>query len=241
MADNKKTLGEKLKEIYKFEDLSTVCCRQCSCCRVACPQMKYSEALNIVDTIRKDWNKEDWADFLGVCVEYFFSKSLIKPCPLLDGVECRVYDERPLNCRLYGLWPEDMYTKRVEGVSKMLRLDKSEVPLNEQCQHVTRANNLPELTEEQINELFDALDSLDRDVGKFSTEQVRHYQNYRTVHDWALYFFFGEEWLVRMTQIAVSGTKENLSEFITVFKDQIRKMVLEEAEKDEQGIQSQDS
>lgn len=97
---SKKTLTDKLQEIYGIEDLSTVCCRQCSCCRVACPQMKYSEAMNILQRIWEEWSNQDKLDFLMTCVRYFFSKSLIKPCPLLDGITCRIYDDRPLNCFL---------------------------------------------------------------------------------------------------------------------------------------------
>lgn len=94
-------LSEKLNQIYNLEDLSTTCCRQCSCCKVACPQLNYSEAAVIINRIWKEYSKEEKAEWLLTCIKYFFSTSLIKPCPMLkNGTDCTVYEDRPLSCFL---------------------------------------------------------------------------------------------------------------------------------------------
>jgi len=131
-------LTEVLNRIYSKQDLSTTCLRQCSCCRVACPQMKYCEASNIIDHIWANWSKEDKKEVLITAVKYFFSDSLIKPCPLLDDKSCRVYDKRPLNCRLYGLWPNREWEARVKLFSESTGLPREQLPLNTQCQFVER-------------------------------------------------------------------------------------------------------
>ena len=98
-------LRDKLQQIYASEgSLETTCCRQCTCCRVACPSMKYSEAINLLNRMWETWTKEAKKDFLLTCVRYFFSRSLIKPCPLLKGNDCQCYEDRPLNCFLPDTW-----------------------------------------------------------------------------------------------------------------------------------------
>lgn len=127
-----------LDRIYTKEDLSTTCLRQCTCCRVACPQMKFCEASSIIDFIWATWSKEDKKRILAEAVKYYFSDSLIKPCLMMDGNTCRVYARRPLNCRLYGLWPSDSWEERVAMFSKSTGLPREKLPLNVQCPNVKR-------------------------------------------------------------------------------------------------------
>lgn len=45
-----------------------------------------------------------------------FVRLTAKPCPLLDGNQCSVYDVRPFNCRRYGCLRKDVTTEAwVEG------------------------------------------------------------------------------------------------------------------------------
>jgi len=131
-------LEEILNRVYCKEDLSTVCVRGCTCCRVACPQMKFSEATSIIDHIWQTWSKEDRSKLLVGAITYFFSDSLIKPCLMLDGQICKIYKQRPLNCRLYGLWPSDSWEARVKMFSKSTGLPREQLPLNTQCAYVRR-------------------------------------------------------------------------------------------------------
>ena len=131
-------LEEILNRVYVKEDLSTTCVRGCTCCRVACPQMKFSEATSIIDHIWQTWSKEDKKKILIGAIRYFFSDSLIKPCLMLDGQTCKIYEQRPLNCRLYGLWPADSWEARVAMFSKSTGLPREKLPLNTQCTQVRR-------------------------------------------------------------------------------------------------------
>jgi len=217
------TLAAELEAVYALENLSTVCCRQCTCCRVACPQMKFSEANNIIDTIWNQWNKADKKALLMTCVKYYFSDSLIKPCPLLDGSECRIYGIRPLNCRLYGLWPEDMWENRVGMFVKSTGLERDKIPLNRQCTSVRRAGGLPPLMAEQIEKLFRALDAMDAVLG-VSEAKIKSSWNYRTIHDWLLLKFWGEDVLVKWTNVILSSTKEDRQDILEAFLNEVRKI-----------------
>lgn len=197
--------------------------------------MRYTEASNIIDKIWDEWSKADKAELLKTCVKYFFSKSLIKPCPLLSGNDCRVYESRPLNCRLYGLWPKDVWERRVDMFQKSTGLPREQLPLNTQCELVKRKPLVcdkcngdkkvtvdsvefpcenckgtgriiqPALTEAQIQGIYDELDKLDMSVGNLSKEQIEQSWNIRTLHDWILYKVFGEDLLSRMTTLATSS------------------------------------
>jgi len=208
-------LSDQLQKIYSVEDLSTTCCRQCTCCRVACPQMKYSEAVNIIDHVWNTWSKPDKKDLLVNCVTYYFSDSLVKPCLLLKGDECREYKNRPLNCRLYGLWPNDMWEKRVEAFSKQTDLSRDKLPLNTQCPHVRRKNGQP-LTEGKIIALFKTIDRLDRQMGLSETQTMTAW-NYRTLHDWVLLKFWGEHTLVQWTNYVLAMSWEEREAILEIF------------------------
>ena len=217
------TLAAELEAVYSMENLSTVCCRQCTCCRVACPQMKFCEANNIIDTIWNQWSKADRKDLLVTSVKYYFSDSLVKPCPLLHGDMCRCYEIRPANCRLYGLWPEDMWENRVGMFVKSTGLDRDKIPLNRQCQNVRRVGDLPPLTGEQIEKIFRALDAMDAVLG-VSEAKIKSSWNYRTIHDWLLLKFWGEDVLVKWTNIILSSTNDNRQDIMEAFLNEVRKI-----------------
>ncbi len=257
MIDAKqKPLAEKLEEIYSVSGpISTVCCRQCGCCRVACPQMKYSEALRIVSKIWNTWPAAEKKELLVRSVEYFFSKSLIKSCPMLAGEVCKVYNDRPLNCRLYGLWPADTWEKRVDGFSRRLGLPRDMIPLNSQCEFVELAMvKCPDcdetgdgqnggicqtcggqrkikpspLTDQKIQNMFDLLDQLDVQIlsdgategmkKKTAEGRVKSNWNYRTIHDWILFFFWGEDKLSQMTEVIMVASQEQLDGLLETFR-----------------------
>jgi len=247
------TLRKRLHDIYAAEDLSTVCCRQCTCCRVMCPQMKYSEADNIIDRAWNEWNRADKKALLVSSVRYFFSDSLVKPCLLLDGVTCRVYEDRPLNCRLYGMWPAEEHARRVERFCKSTGLPADRIPLNVQCPNVRRSPvdcseckgggqvvtggvapdwilgecpkcggkgkvPQPPLTKEATDRLFAALDGLDAAMG-MSDMKIKSGWNYRTLHDWVLLKFWGEDTLVQWTNMLIGNSQEERDEVLKLFED----------------------
>jgi len=224
--NRKKNLKEKLAAIYGSVDLSTVGCVisicKCACCRVAMPQMNYSEFVQLATEL---WDESDDVrkkDVICKSVEYFFRNeyekwemdSLIKPCQFVDEAgRCEVYESRPLSCRAYGLWPEEEYEKRVdkfEEAYKEFGLTRDDLPLAKQCKMIKRADGSTELTMDELNKLFSQLDDLDKKVGSFSNLQVKNKENYRTFHDWLLLKVFGEDWLTMLTNFMMSATKDQM-------------------------------
>lgn len=228
----KKVLNLKsvLQSIYHdYVNMETTCAHKCECCNVAMPQMNYSEFAQVVTVVWNKLSKDEKINIICKSIEYFFRNeyskwgmdSLIKPCMLLDSEgRCKIYEDRPLNCRLYGLWPKEEYEKRVQRFTEAYakyNLKREDLPLNTQCSFVKRVDESKPLTTDLINDLFKKLDSLDADVGGFSDLQVQQKENYRTFHDWLLLKIYGEKWLILLTTFIMAATREQM-------EDQIRQL-----------------
>jgi Fe-S-cluster containining protein len=220
----KKSLKEKLHNIYYDTiNLDTTCSGRCECCKVACPQMYYSEFIQLLHDV---WEKADRSQKINmICksIEYFFKyefekfgmETLIKPCMLLNEYgKCICYENRPLNCRLYGLWPKDIYKRRVDRFAKAYKglVKRKNLPLNKQCPYVKRVDDGKKITEEIIEILSAKLDNLDAQVGNFSGAQIEQHENYRTFHDWLLLKVFGEQWLSMLTSFLLAADKETIED-----------------------------
>lgn len=233
-----KTHKVELKEVlhsiyYGTVNLDTTCQGTCQCCKVACPGMNYCEFSQLVNEIWKTGSRNQKIELISKSIEYFLHnqyekfqmKTLIKPCMLLsnDG-KCSYYEQRPLNCRLYGLWPEDMYKERVDKFEKAYEglLKREELPLNTQCPNVKLKNDSQPLTQEIIETLFKQLDDLDAKIGNFTDNQIRQKENYRTFHDWLLLKIFGEDWLVKLTQFMMAASHDTIDAQIDCLKNVIK-------------------
>jgi len=247
--NRRKNLKEKLKNIYDSVDLATTGCEiticRCACCRVAMPQMNYSEFVQLATDLWNDSSNEKKTDIICKSIEYFFRNeyekwgmdSLIKPCQFVDKVgRCTIYGNRPLSCRSYGLWPQEEYEKRVdkfEEAYKKYGLTRNDLPLAKQCKMIRRADGSTELTMEELDGLFAKLDDLDKKVGDFSNLQIKSKENYRTFHDWLLLKVFGEDWLTMLTTFMMSATKEQMEDQVV----QLRKVIEETLDLDDENIE----
>lgn len=228
---NKPTpLKEKLARVYSMSDLRTTCAGNCTCCEVAMPTMNYCEFVQLLNDI---WDKETIfgkADIVKTSIKYFFKyhyeiwgmDKFIKPCMLLKDGRCSYYNNRPLNCRMYGLWPEEVYTKRVDSFEADNDLKREDIPLNTQCPNVKRLDVEEDLTMEEIQPMYDNLNDLDFKLQRFTSNQIKNGDNIRSFHDWMCYTFFGEEWLLFMTQLILQAkAKDNCREILEDQIDQI--------------------
>ena len=227
-------LRSVLQSIYHDTvNLETTCNHQCECCKVAMPQINYSEFIQIISNVWKRAH-EEVIEVICTSLEYFFRyeyekwgmATMVKPCMLLDGNNmCSVYEDRPLSCRLYGLWPREMYENRVDKFAKAYErygLKREDLPLNTQCPYVKRKDDSVALTPEIIQGLYDQLDKLDQTVGSFSNAQIRQKENYRTFHDWLLLKVLGEDWLSLITTFILAADKDMMEDQIAVLKNVIR-------------------
>lgn len=240
-------LKERLRRVYESIDLTTTCDGLCECCKVAMPQMNFCEFSQIVNEIWGTSSRSDKIDLICQSVEYFFrnefekwgKETLIKPCMLLsEEGKCKYYESRPLSCRMYGLWPDEVYTERVDKFEKAYEglLTRDEIPLNTQCPYVKRVDDSVELTPELIEGLFAELDAIDKKVGDFTDAQMEQKANYRTFHDWLLLKIFGEDWLSKLTSFMLAADRDTIEAQVEALKV----VITEKFAKDMPDIRTED-
>ena len=234
------TLKQKLEKIYKDTvDLRTTCKGSVACCNISCPSMNFSEFSQLINEIWDTTSKSEKIELICTSIEYFFRhdfekwgmESLVKKCILLSNEgKCRYYSSRPLNCRMYGLWPDDIYKARVDKFEKAYEglLKREELPLNTQCPYVKRVDNTVPITKELIDGLFAQLDNLDKKIGNFTDVQIENKENYRTFSDWLLLKTFGEAWLVNLTNFAQAADKDAMIDLINNLKKSVREQFAKE-------------
>jgi len=230
------SLKDKLNQIYGEAELDTTCGHTLTCCKVGCPQMNYCEFLNVLIDIWDNSTHQQKLDLILKSLEYFFYydfekfkfKALVKPCMLLDENKkaCQYYESRCLNCRLYGLWPSDVYNARVDKFEKIYKglIKREDIPLCAQCPNVKR-NNGKALTESEINVVFDKLDKIDESTDEFTKIQIKNRENYRTLHDWILFKVLGESWLTKLTTIILASNSEAIEALLKTCKEVFVKQI----------------
>lgn len=219
-------LKNVLQSIYHDHvNLETTCNHNLCCCETAMPMLSSSEFTQVITDLWKDLDAEGKITIICKSIEYFFKydyekwgkDTLLKPCMFLNKGKkiCDIYENRPLNCRLYGLWPSDSYNKRVDRFEKVYSqygLKREELPLNTQCPHVKRKDDSKPITEEVIEGLFNKLNDIDKKSDSFTNLQIEQKENYRTFHDWLLLKIYGEDWLSKLTAFIMAADKETMQD-----------------------------
>jgi Fe-S-cluster containining protein len=228
-------LNSVLQSIYHdIVNLDTTCNPNCAaCCKVACPSHNLSEFTNIISDLWPKISKQDKMDIICKSIEYFFKTDyekwgkeiFLKPCILLDAKNlCRCYERRPLSCRLYGLWPKELYEKRVDKFEKAYAkydIKREDIPLNKQCPFVKRKDQSIPITQELIDLLYKKVDNIDESMGEFTPLQISQKEHYRTFHDWVLFKVFGAEWLSKLSVLSMAADRATLENQITLIKEAV--------------------
>lgn len=165
-----KMLG-KLKELYS--ELPSANCLQCpgkcsvtaECCKVFSPPMNLVEFVHIMTNIGELTQKQK-TDLALKCVDSFVNPDYFKACTLLDGVNCSVYHERPLACRLFGVYVEAEYEERVRKVSAKIP-EYVDIPFKKQCRNLDYTNGKREIFRAHSDRIFKQIHELDMEF--FST------------------------------------------------------------------------
>ena len=200
-----------LKELHNSIPKTT--CKQLNvCCKSGCPPMYFVEFIYILDFIKKNIRKDVLTNIVCQCIDNFFSDDVIKPCPLFNK-GCLVYDDRPINCRLYGQIPEEEYKERqsressefvmsaAEIMQKMNLSKIEDVPLFHQCPHVKPVDGSgQEVTLERYNLIFELLADVEKKFLK-DIEVDMAFTSYKIFHDHYLWFTIGEDMLEQWAMV----------------------------------------
>lgn len=105
---------DKLNEIYSRVPKGD--CSGCGNCCMESVGINLVEFLNIYRHLQKDEKLQ--RESIKRIAEYYFLELIKKnSCPFKDeNNRCKIYEVRPLNCRIFGHWRKEDYNKNLERV-----------------------------------------------------------------------------------------------------------------------------
>jgi Fe-S-cluster containining protein len=203
----------------------TTCCSKNECCNAGCPNLYFTEFLNIRRGAVDKMPPEQRINLTIECVKrYLQDQRKSKPCVFLGKDRlCTIYPYRHFKCRTYGLIPPSLYDWIANSVSKEMGVDRSEVPLCNQCTDVKIKpefkDKFPDgiIPEKTIRDMENHFRVLDRTLGLSKKLQDEGF-GFLTYHDWHLLFEFGPEWMETLTQFRLKWTDEQKEKFISELK-----------------------
>ena len=108
--DSSRPLLKELDNLYAGIPAMT-CDRRGLCCGLL-PEMSFLEYMGVLGAVQ-GLEPDRVHSLAAGLVRYFFVNPVrLNPCPFLDCGACLVYRNRPLGCRMYGLWSREKYTAR---------------------------------------------------------------------------------------------------------------------------------
>ena len=189
----------------------TTCGHRTECCNSGCPNMYYSEYLNLrIECIEK-MEKPARIDLTLECLRRYLTPQDVmkpKPCPLLNDNMCSIYEARPYRCRTYGLIPDEEYDKMVDSVAKDFKVPKEKIPLCQQCKMVKVKPEFEaafpdgKLPKDKVKNDQILVKTTDIMIGM--PVQIQQLYGYLTFHDWHLLFEIGQQWLETLSKLRSS-------------------------------------
>lgn len=209
---------------------ATTCDHRGICCKAGCPNMRYAEFFAIFEDAVSRMPKERQIEITIGCVRRYLQRQSIektKPCVLLtEDNMCSVYEQRPLKCRMYGLYPRKTYERFVEDVARENGVEKEKVPLCQQCDRVKVKpefmNQFPsgKLPVQMIKDLESRLQANDLALGV--PKEVQDQDGaYLTYHDWHLLTVFGEDFMVALSQIRMNASDDEKDAFVAELESRL--------------------
>lgn len=216
-----------LKVLYEGMP-STSGCENCAqingeeafwCCKTTNPSMYYVEFLYAWEKVQ-NWSKTKRIDLVVRCIENYLQNAPNKGCVFyVNG--CTIYNERPFNCRVYGVIPAEGWEERINMGKKRFGDDYNPRP---QCTLVTASVPITKIQEDKwFRHTRDCEKRIGVDVGVVQAHDDAH-GSYRTFHDHILIELFKPEFLNSLTQLRLSNpSKDAIDAFVKILRDTLEK------------------
>lgn len=174
------------------------------CCELQNPQVLYVEFLNAWNYILQNYANDDILNIIKLCLEKYLSESNIKGCIFFntDRRLCTIHDQRPYNCRIYGITPDEEFKPRYEKLKVIYPHIKY------QCSLV-KTKDESTVTKKNIDNWWLELKSIEMSAG------IKHDDihddiggSYRTFYDHILLHLLGEEGMEYLTHVRLNFTAD---------------------------------
>jgi len=188
------------------------------CCRIQCPQMLYVEFLYVMSTVMQKWPTEQIAKLIDKSVKAYVKGVATKGCIFFDEETnlCLVHRHRSLNCRIYGITPEEEFHPRYLKVKEMYK-DVPLVIIKDQCNLCKTANDYV-VTTDDTSKWWNKLVDIEKSIGV--RKQLINDDaggSYRTPHDHVLQYFLKEETLDNLQKIRLYANESEKEKAVETF------------------------
>ena len=235
-SEEVKSLFDRLNTIYK-EIPKTTCvmcpnktCVEADCCKTFSPPILLIEFLNILCLLeKKSISAQEKRKLLYDCFKSFLNIESEKPCILLNETLCSIYSAAPFACRMFGLYDNEEWSKRLKNYSKELKLPEDKVPFFEQCKGI---NLKPKQKNKRISRktsdiLYRQIHEIDVDLfGKDKADGAEIVFSSMTYIPFDAHFLaiqIGPEKLDQLAEMRIKAKKlkdsENFSEYLSYKKN----------------------
>lgn len=194
------------------------------CCLIQTPQLLYSEFLLIWGYISRNWTDEEICDLFEKCMLNATNEIPSKGCVFFDEETCmcKVHNKRPLNCRIYGITPDEEFIPRYEKLKEEYKGIVGAI-IKPQCDLVSTCNG-EEVTIRDTDRWWNEIVEIERKIGipkKMITDKMGG--SYRTPHDHVLLYNMPENVLNSLAAIKMYDNdidkKNTIKEMVQVIKN----------------------
>ncbi|KKN26828.1 hypothetical protein LCGC14_0870870 [marine sediment metagenome] len=205
----------------------TAGCEQCQqqngkdsfwCCQIICPSMYYVEFLNVWAEVQK-WNMKKRLPIILRAIKTYLSNKDSKGCIFYDN-KCLVYNQRPINCRFYGVISQSSWDKRTTALKERYKDQELSEDFQRkltQCDLVSNDDGTECIPEDTEQRWFEHTTGCEARIGINPLTILEHDSpkgSYRTFHDHIMLEFVDTVALSQLTKIKMSlPTEEDINAF----------------------------
>lgn len=191
------------------------------CCREQNPQVLYVEFLNAWHHVTHTWKKAAFLDLMERALRAYLFNEHRRGCIFWDRESkmCSIHEQRPFNCRVYGITPEEEFKPRYE------RLRVIYPDLREQCNLVSTVSGQP-VTKKDIDDWWKLVNNAEKAIGVNPKKIHDGFQGtYRTFYEHVLLETMGEEGMQMLSDTRAVGSDEEKEAILQKALDGLRRIL----------------
>jgi len=191
------------------------------CCSQQHPHLLYSEFKYLWENAVKKINKDQFIDLIRKSLYAYLFEEHRKSCVILNtqNNKCSFHENRPYNCRVYGIIPEEEFKPRYEKL-KVLYPDT-----RQQCNLISTIDG-KNITKEQTNFWWSEILKIEEASGinkKIINDEFGG--SYRTHYEHILLEIVGEEGMYSLSKVRELSSKEEKEETISMCIESLSSMI----------------
>lgn len=174
------------------------------CCREQNPQVLYVEFRNAWFHVTHTWKKPEFLALVERCLKAYLYEEHRRGCVFWDrdSKMCSIHEQRPFNCRVYGITPPEEFSPRYARL-KVIYPDT-----RDQCNLVSTVDGST-VTKLDIDGWWKMMNNAERTIGIQAKKIHDDFGGtYRTFYEHILLETMGEEGMVMLSNTRAVGSDD---------------------------------